>query len=67
MGWAVACNEVEMSKVVQYHSALHDSDNRYHVYSDCPQGNNIIKIIKRCTCDKPQPIRCCEWCDAKRS
>ena len=30
-----------MGKAGQYHSALHDSDNKYHIYSDCPQGNNI--------------------------
>ena len=53
-----------MSKVTQYHSALHDSDNRYHVYPDCPQGN---KIRKCCTCYESQPDRCCEWCEEKRS
>ena len=64
MGWASVCNEVdEMSKVDQYHSALHDSDNRYHIYSDCPQGNNIKK---RCRCDESQPDKLCEWCDERQ-
>ena len=53
-----------MSKVDQYHSALHESDNRYHIHSDCPQGNNIKK---RCRCDKSQPDKLCEWCNERQS
>ena len=52
-----------MSKVARYHSALHESDNRYHVHADCPWGN---EIITRCTCDRSRTIRRCRWCDAKR-
>ena len=53
-----------MSEVDQYHSALHDSDNRYHIYPDCHQGNNIKK---RCWCDESQPDKPCEWCDERMS
>ena len=53
-----------MSKVGQYHSALHDSDNRHHIYSDCPQGNNIKK---RCGWDESKPEKLCEWCDERQN
>ena len=48
----------EVSKEGQYHSALHESDNRYHIHSDCPQGSNIEK---RCYCDE-SPVKLCQWC-----
>ena len=52
-----------MSKVDQYHSALHEADNRYHVYPDCPQGNNIQS---RCWCIQARPDQLCQWCAARR-
>ena len=52
-----------MGKAGQYHSALHDSDNKYHIYSDCPQGNNIKN---RCRCTEVQPEELCEWCEGKQ-
>ena len=36
-----------MSKVGRHNSALHDSDNMYHIYSECRQENNIKE---RCEC-----------------
>ena len=41
-----------MSKVDRHNSALHDSDNMYHIYSDCRQENNIKK---RCECGDSLP------------
>ena len=52
-----------MGKAGQYHSALHDSDNKYHIYSDCPQGNNIKN---RCRCTEVQPEELCEWSEGKQ-
>ena len=53
-----------MSKVDLYHSALHDSDNRYHIYPDCPQGNNIKN---HCRCEALQSDKLCEWCDERQN
>lgn len=50
-----------MRRAGQYHSALHESDNRYHIYSDCPQGGNIKM---RCRCDE-SPTKLCQWCDER--
>ena len=51
-----------MTNVEQHHSALHESDNRYHIYKDCPQGNNIKN---RCRCNRAQLDQLCEWCAAR--
>ena len=52
-----------MNKVDQYHSALHDSDNRYHIYLDCPQGN----IRDHCRCELLRPDTLSEWCDERQN
>ena len=36
-----AKNFQKQNKSGQYHSALHDTDNRYHIFSDCPHREKI--------------------------
>ena len=43
----------------QYHSALHASDNVYHLDPDCHLARNIRN---RCTCDARVPGRACPQC-----
>ena len=43
----------------QYHSALHESDNRYHTNPDCPWLQNIIRI---CNCSERRPSTECQGC-----
>lgn len=43
----------------QYHSALHDSDNVYHIDPDCSQGRNIKN---RCCCTERAPRMPCRYC-----
>ena len=49
-----------MSKVDRLNSALHDSDNAYHIYCNCRQEDNIKK---RCSRGDAQPDNRCEWCN----
>ena len=51
-----------MSRVDRYHSALHERDNRCHIYSDCPNGN---RIKKRCRCAESPPDNLCGSCDER--
>ena len=43
----------------QYHSALHDSDNVYHIDQDCSLARNIKK---RCACTARTPRKPCPNC-----
>ena len=59
------CIEVdETSKVIQQKSALHVSDNRYYVYCNCRQENNIKK---RCGCGDSLPNNLCGWCNERQA
>ena len=48
-----------MREAGRYHSALHEPDNRHHIYSECPHGSNIKM---RCLCDE-SPVKLRQWCD----
>ena len=48
-----------MRELEQYHSLLHDQDNKYHTDPNCPVANNIIK---RCQCTERQPLCACSLC-----
>ena len=48
-----------MEEIGQYHSVLHDADNKYHTDPDCPLATTIVE---RCRCDKRRPKDICEWC-----
>ena len=52
-----------MRRGERYHSALHESDNRYHIYPDCPHGSNIKR---RCDCDE-SPVKLCQLCDERQT
>ena len=49
-----------MSRVDRYYSAMHDSDNGYHIHSDCRQENHIKR---RCGCGDSPPDNLREWCN----
>lgn len=64
-GGKIICSEVdETSKVIQQKSALHVSDNRYYVYCNCRQENNIKK---RCGCGDSQPDNLCKRCNERQA
>ena len=45
------------------HSAKHESDNKNHIYRDCP---NFLRIHKHCPCDIYQHLDLCSECEKKR-
>ena len=48
-----------MDEKEQYHSRLHEADNKYHIDPDCPLATTIIE---RCRCEERCPNDVCDWC-----
>ena len=48
-----------MQRVNQYHSARHEPDNKYHIYTDCHLGMNIEYVCIRASC---RPKDLCVYC-----
>ena len=60
LGGKRTCSEMdEMSKVDRQNSALHVSDNGYHIHSGCCQEDNFKN---RCGCGDSQPDYHCNLC-----
>ena len=60
LGGKRTCSEMdEMSKVDRHNSALHVSDNGYHIHSGCCQEDNVKN---RCGCGDSQPDYHCNLC-----
>lgn len=53
-----------MAEKEQYHSSLHESDNKYHTVPGCPLATTIIE---RCRCEKYRPNDICDWCRGQRA
>ena len=49
-----------MNTTGQYHSALHDSDNVFHIDGDCVFG---AQIKLSCRCAERRPEKMCDACE----